>query len=1229
MGGIIGFIVEFVTGIIGNLIANPIQQKLDGMKKKKAGEELFGLFSAKAAANDPTIIMGNARGSIQNGYRKDVYKTRFDIDIPLQQAILAEKRTHNICILSGRYASGKSRSIQQLIVNNDGKNIKKVFKPDFKGTPEELIAQIEKLPEGTLIVLDDINEFWERAASFKPESFIGIFATINDRNLPCVVTIADGVQGFREFMDSAASDISKGRQKSKDILFLEIKDIQENDEVHLWCTTNFRSSLYSKVIGGYIRELSRHAKANIARIAKNDEAVIFLASYIVLKKYRYQKCSYFAMVKRMYEVIVSGDHIRDVKPSIPDIHDKSIQILFNTGLLRRDLDTDRIYVDDTSLFRSFEDYCTSLGSNHFVLLKYLSGTKESERNQIIRLIEMDGNEPVYYSRAISKCLFPGHVELVGKWLFTKFFEGDPLHIKAAYASDPEKMKEIRFATSLLIGRSDSPITLCRQMIGAGIEPNITIVSELLRSANTHKSPQEKREIIQYALEVKDQFNLPADIYFLQMMEVCDASFSMDRAKEAIDLYYTSATLTEDEKLILEASFQKYCKTLAQKADTSERMNEYFELLSNLPDLLARPKEIKALTSRIKGKRGDASTPLFSQLAQMLTDDSTPTQIEESSRDTGIIFIITFCKNANIALSIYNNAVSAIEKRIQPGDDESQLYHMGIIAKMTYPLAKQMKRLKSDDPIVFDICEVIETRIREAMERNDIGAARKMFNSLLNNQPVDALNDSVDALFNLYNDKTIFPGDRDIDNLNSMFESALRAYPQMNHRVHNRNERRQRCEDMRALAERIEDLRKQDNLPANGIYYMFMFKIIDKIQHTDQSFPTADIRDNMIDSLSVEKNELLLCQEVKLTDSIDVVLHNADKCINEMKRGIIQMNLINHLLAKFCSNFCQKEELKTKLNKLVDGSYKTIRHNIHDYQHYMEFFLTTGQISSLQDMTDFLDQSWTAIQRFGSPLREKRGDILCTAISSTHFDFSETLSLVEFAITYDRNCRIQDQSLFHFDTLSVLANKFKQQVPNIKSDETLKDYLDDIQNIIYTLNEIGYDNAKETMNKVKTPIYNAVKNRIPDFDFIRIPFESDDMSIRHDALLQRIDDNGQGYFSTYELQQFMRQELFEINGKIFQDLRENAAPSPESVRENIEFLMLALESAISNNPDLDMNQINKDLYINKYNEFSQYFCSHKNHFLYYDHFFDGFLNEGYIPEEDRERWKQMKQYYFGS
>ena len=1230
MWSIISKVIELLLTKLADWGLIHIKKRFEEKKKKENGEDLSGIFSPNDVKMTPTIIMGD-RGKVEEGFHPELYKQRENIDIPLQTELLKKERNHNIFILSGRYASGKSRAIYELISEDNGKTIDKIYKPGFDIQPQGLIDVISKLPQGVLLILDDVNEFWERSAneSITPEVFKAVFAAINDRNLRCIVTISDGTPGFQEFIDVAHSDAAKGRQKGKSILFLEIDDIEENDEVYRWCTSNFKNSLYSKVIGGYIPELKRYFDANIAKILLEKEAVLFLTSFICLRKFRSQKCSFFQMVNRMYEVIVNKEFITDAKPSFSSLYDSALSVLFDTAMLVRRGDN-RLYIDDTSLFCAFEDYCTRLQSNNPILNKYLSGTKEAERNQIIRLIEMDGNDPVYYSRAITKCIFPGHIELVGEWLFRKFFEGSPLHIKAEYAVDAAKLYEISFASSLLIGRSETPITKSRQIIDAGICPDINMVSELLRAANTHRSPQEKREIMHYALDLKSRYSLPDTIYYLQMIEACEKSYSVERAEKVVSLFFDAETTNDEEETILKRSFRKYTKLLAQKADSNDLITSYFNLLKQVPGLRCESKEIKALTFRISVKHGAAATPLFKQLADALLSDSCPSQINEATRNIGIISILLLCKDPHTSLTIYKKAIDLIDRDNNPGDKDVFLYNIQTKAIMTYPLARVIRRLSSNDPLVFSVNDEIENRIHEALERNDIGAARKLFNALLNNQPVDAYTDSVDALLSIYHDKDIFPEKRDIDNLNSLFESAIRAIPPSGKNIITMDVQKERCENLLELAQMMDQLRISEGLTADGRYYFFMYKIIDAIQHIDPLFPTDSIHNNLIDKEAVKKNELLLCQEVRITNRIEVVSALADNCIALMKRGIIQTNLISHLIKKFCLSFPLNKTLGTKLNILVEGTYNTIRHNVHDYQHFLSYFLTTGKrITSIDDVMDFLDYAWTNLQRFGFPLREKNGDILCTVISSPRFDISETISLINFAIQYDRHCRIQDISLFHFDTLTTLARKFKQQVSTVPSDTTVEVYLDEIQRIIYTLQEIGYDKASNTMNMLKKPISKSIQGRDISFDYIRIPFESDIADIRHNALMQRFDAEGNGYFSTFELTQFIRQELFEINGIIFSDLRESRLPSPNTIGENIDFLMLALESAMNNNPDINLNQINNDLYIKKFEELNRFIPTGNNHFIYYANFFQGYLSEGYIQTICQDKWRSMEQFFFSN
>lgn len=1211
-------------------ITKALKNKHMEVQKKKAGAERYGLFSVKQVCDDPRIIMGD-RGSQKEGFRERVYFER-DIDEELRKHLTGVSRTTNIVVITGRYTNGKSRTIQQFISRE--KVFERIFKPDPTGKFQDLITEVKRLPQGTLIVLDDINEYWVRSeeGSFSLESVKNLFAAINDRNLPCIATISNGSPDYREFCEKVKdNDEAKGRHKEKTIPFIEIEDIQENDEIYMRCTSNFGHSIYAKAIGGYIPELTRHVEVNLNHILNQPVASIFLAAFLILNKFRKQQCTVFEKVNRMYEVIVRTEH-EDRCPPPQSLYDPSLDVLYSTGFLLQCKGRRFLQIDDTTLYRAFENRCAERDVQKPLLLKYLSGTKEAELNQICRLVEMDGDDPEYYARAITKCSYPAHVDTVTRWLFKKFFEGDPLKVKGVFLSKSETMDKLCSALGMVIGRSEKPIPLCDKILASGITPDICLVSELLRAANTNQPPQEKHQIIDYALALKEQYCLDEDMYFLHMMEACDMDYDSERAKKVADIFMDSPSTAD-----LEKGFLRYCKLLAQKADSSDRMDEYFRLLGDVPTLYVNPRIINALVYRINGRKGGAATALFKKLADNLLSDDAPGQIDIQSRNSGILSILRLCKDTRTALDIYHLAASVIKESID-SHSVSYLEDIKVLSVMALYLARLMQRVPYASPEYMDISRILEDCIQDAwyreqdhLHRTDPLAAGKFFNALLNNQPASP--ESLDGLFNLYGDKAVFPGERDINTLNSMAETAIRSLPALSEKNdrHTKEMRALRCENLENLAIRLEELRKKEGLSADGRYYLFLFRIIDNIKHTDSHFDTTAVR-NLINNEEIKNNEILKSLEVKLTGDRDLVHRRADECLDLLKnKGIIQMDLINHLLGKFCDDFHHDTALRDKLDLLVAKTKDRIKHSVHDYQHYLDYILATTS-PSLDEIINEMVEAWTALQCSGAPLRKKNGDILCTVINAPEIDLEDAFAIVDAAIYYDRHYRSQDISIFHFDTLAVLASKYRKEARNITDKRELSRYADEIQRIVDSLTEIGYDDERNTANRLLTPVKQVIEEKQFRHNRIRIPFESTSMSIRHNALLARTvsgdeNDGVGGYCSDYELKAFVNQELYAIQKEVSKNLNHGRTADRNVIEECLEYLLLALRWVRDiYNPELeggiDIQMINRWKYLEAFRNDDPH-----SRFLLYDNFFQGYLGEGYVPEDLRKEWTDMGRFFF--
>lgn len=1212
---------QLLFGVVSNMASSNIQQKLENRFGKLACGRMY---SRKRIVDSPSLLMED-RGE-EAGFRRDLYLKR-TVDDELRRIFAkgAAGRNH-IAIITGRYVSGKTRAIIELLKNPEiSPDINNVLVVEREHEVSEYLSIIKHLRRSTLVLFDDVESFWEvnDEKSITPDSFQRILAAINDRALPCIITISKDAPQCQELLHLSQTDAAKGRRKLSGISIVEIEDILYEDEVHLWCSKNFKNSLYAKAIGGYIPELSRHFEVNIDRIMASEEATLFLIAYIVLEKYRNKKSSFFESINRLYDVINEADSLR-LEP-IRDVYDDRISVLFKTGMLHLASD-ETIHFDDRSLLASFKDRCVKHKSGNDTAEKYLVGTEEAEYNQLLRLIEMDYEDPVYYSRGISKCQYKSHVVDVSGWFVETFFDCReketerpiPLTIKSKYSANTETMREICFTVSLIVGRAQDPIQRCKEYISASIIPNIGVVDELIRAAINVRMPDRKKELFKYAIELKEKYKLKEDLYYYCVLEAYDKGYNDERVKEVIALYHQGVdpalvAVDESSGLQFEKTFADYCKRLVIKATTEEKIDRLFRILTNHEEILVDRKFFIELIRSIHGKyHVRLASIVYKKLAGTLISNS-PAYIPLEICNSAIIEILFFCNDAAVSMWIYDNAIQHINNQLNPADEDA--YRLAVKARgvMTLKLATKMSGLTYTDDLYWPIRDIIENCIKDAHENKDFGAEKKFYNSLLFNQPRGQV-DTLEVCKDIYQNTTLCPLARDINSLNSLFDACVRSLIKVYLEVTDKIAR------WKQLVNDVEGLR--NHLKGDGRYYLFMYQVMDNILHLDSDADISFIRD-IIDQSVVMENDRLLGKEVKMSNDIKTINDIARKCHSQMDLGNIQMDVINQLISQFCDSFADNRELKQWLISLVDGSFDAISHKCHDYYHYFNFFVTVGRIHNVEGVLDYLNKAWSALQHWDFPLRlSNGGDLLCVAINSPKLNLDEALQVFEFAVGYERDCCYRPYKIIDLDAVQMLAAKFSVQAREHDYDANdLMGFAKQIQKIIYSLPEIEYSDKDSTFKKVKNPIQGTLKGWGLNY-VLWIPIESPNTSIRHDTFLSRTDSDGVFRGNAYEMSAFIYQEIFSINKEILKDIRSNVS-TPHDMSEQIEFLILALQSVLDEKMDVKLAEINearfraffRQVYSNKLGATGSKWFSYAN-------FFQGYLNEGYVPERFIDQWKSL-------
>lgn len=1214
---------------------------------------------------NPSLVIGD-RASEKDGFDEKQYLKREDIDTVLEVNFDVEDpkdRGHNIVVITGRHASGKSRVVWEFIRSDAGARFKTVYIPRIstkaewdgrKAGKEDLRQEMARIKPSSLVVLDDIDNLLDMGyRGLTPESLLEILARVNDRDQACIITLSSTVPDYREILELLHSDSALGRRKTKRILFLEIEDIKRGDETFLWCTANLPMNRYSKVIGGYIPQLTRYADVNIQRILAEPSAVLYLTSFIILKKFRNRFRVLEDRIEQLYGTIRTKDLLDDL-PESPD--PERIRVLFDIGMLRRCGSGNDVEVDDDGLFESFTFYCVTHGKSNKVqdrvICRYLSESLAAETDQAIRLVEAGhGEDPAIYSRILTRTKYPELRAGATNWFIKKFFEHSypeggkspfPVRLRPEYASDPERIPEIEFAAGIIVGRAEDPIGRCESFLNAGIKPNINLVCELIRASMDHKLPQERKDIKDYALGLKRDAGIGDSLYFCLVSEASDPDYDEERIRRALDLYdeccsiYTDPSTKDDEQLdnLVNTMFS-YRSRLIEKADSKERILRYFSLLRNYPELRPDKSGVKKVVFKISGKAGSTADPLLLLLVEGLLAAG-PDTIGEDARNTGLLCIIDNCQEIQTGLDIYDRIAPKVESSMHPAFTVEYKQKEKFLNVMAIRLARKMKRLSLESGLYSRIQAILKERTHSACLNDDFGAAGKLYNIVLNSQPLRPAGKALDNLFSLYGDESWLSGKRDIDSLNSAFQNAIEIFrvDPSKRKYSAEMPRDERCRRLRQTALLFDKLRRDGKIEADGRFKLFMFRTIEQIRNIDGRFPTDDIRERIEFDESVErlnettlrKEELLWCQVIRLSSSPTVPVRAAEICLKLAEKEDFLMDTINHLITAYCERFPGNGYLKGILEGLEARTLDAIPHSIHDYCHYMAFDTQAGSLRDAEDAIRFIDGAWTRLQHINQPLRETgKADLLCRAISTRVFDLQQAIDIVNFAIMYDRRYRYRPTPILSQDVILELVKKFRKEEEDRNRDperwpvnrDILLGYADQIQEIIYSLDSVSYPDKDFVFRHIKNPIDAPLAEKYGRREFTRIPMESDVPDIRRAALMKRIDESGRARCSAFEANCFLYQELFQANSVILHDCgKRNEAP--EDIGDYLDHILLILESMKEDGRNLDLTAVNRDRF--------QKVFQRTPHWMYYENFFEGYLLGGYVPEDLADRWRDAAEDY---
>lgn len=989
--GLIGSIIGLIEKVF-SVVSSP-QFKEWLLRKKKENPHRVK-YSRDEIVQNPSYIMGD-RGFEENGFNEKLYLQR-DIDDKLRRIFNDKDNSSSKTVfIAGRPVSGKSRAVWELVRSDIGNCFTSVYIPKASADLNELKKEIHGLSKTTLVLFDEIEDLIEQQKDHEDALIllIAIFNDINNKNQPCIITAASTSVYFDDIKKIVTADSAQGKNKTKQTNLIEISDIAKDDDVYKWCTNNYNITKHSQTIGGYIAKLPRHTNYISRNILTNRSAAIYFTSIVILRKFRNRHKTLIDRASCLYSVIRKNDNPCDIPA--PPVEDE-ISVLFKSGLFKKGNGV--IVVNDELMYESLLGLCAQGNGMADICVKYLSNTRESEKEQIARLLDMDRTDPSIYSRIMTRSIYRSNIRDISdlfNWQFFRTKSVDtrcvPMELKPEYQN---KKSEISFTISIFIGRDKFPIDRCVEYIKSGIEPNIEIVDELLRSAHNNWSLDARNEIATYAEELKKKYCLKENLFYYQLIEQMDCNYEEARIEKFLKLYPLEKVAAQnegdrDERLEdIETNYHRYCFYLTQKADSPERLNSYFELLKKYPGLKLERQAIKRLVDKIR--ETIVATSLYEQLAKNLLD-TPPELIDMETRNAGLICIMDNCENLNVDLYIYNRIHKEIYDNIACVTDgemflrDSQKKMLNI---MSISLARQIRRKSRDDEHYDEIQKILKERILSSYATNDCGSADKLFNVILNNQPLIPKQGAIDNLIELYNDQSLKKEKRDIDNLNSAFENAIDAYDTCKN-----------TEKLKEIAFTFDKLRQNSGVVMDGRYKMMMFRIMRKLNEPQDVKEIKDLInfDSNICNITTEsllENELLWCQEILMCKNVDLPLKIAEECRKLVQKDKYPVNTMNHLYSVFCDRFNNNKLLQNWLQNLEDATFDNITHTVFDYQNYLKFNAVTGKIKTVDEVQSYLENAWNKLQSLNEPLIiPSKADLLMVAISLDEVNINGAIKIL--------------------------------------------------------------------------------------------------------------------------------------------------------------------------------------------------------------------------------------------
>lgn len=1042
--------IEWITTLIG--IGGSFAANIASAAVTKEKKDTKGLYNVKDVK--PRQIMGD-RGDEDNGFYPNLFYQPL-VGNAVPDAV--SNSNINLVVITGRFASGKSRAVYEFLKSDECKYSNVFIVPttgERRSCIEYVSSQIETLnPDDTIVVIDDINNIFDVDAS---DLGLGsILSTLTNRSFKVLITLSKGERFYKKFMDNCrvGCDLYRGKRSGSVIKTIEIPKIEKGDNCFIWCRTNFFSGLYSTVIGGYIPNLKRSIERNLYIINNYETARNLLISYYVGVKFRHNEGVKAYHIRKMY-TLKFGD-ISDAD------FDDAIETLKALGFIAEDYDYEgegtAYKVNDMMIYDAFVSQCGCglMGKQAYSLM---ANTIDAEKEQSKWLLSTDPDSPTLYSRI----LFHSRLKE------TKDYAKECLN---GILNDEEHFSQEHLQPYL-----EDPIPALIEIYGEGeyyevrklieqkgIVPTIEIVCALLRI-----SPRTliQDEIVDYAQHLVNKFELQRTIYYYRCVEQLDPEYDMQRV-EAVQAIYDDDP--DGEFMLL--NYQRYCTELLSKA-MNKSMSDFFWDNIAPTGLTLNKKSVYSYCDNVSKKTRNlqSETLLVDFFVRSAKYDW------DINRCTMASILLEACPTFGVCYNLYNVVIDSL------GEEDIENHALSldeVRCMLIFPLLNKLSYKREDD--VDKARELVLQCLSSGDERDDVwfSSRRKILNKYLSRMG------SYDSML----EELKFITDSNLkDFVND--DTIATAVSVVNKTMDDNFNYRGVLEDVK----KISELKAEYGKVTHPSYNTSLYKLARRM--LDRKADVAEVSELLgyVDESVGTDNEIIVAARLGCILNEEEAIREIEEQKDKIKDDhYINPDMISNLMMSVNGRFRKSRLIREKMEELIKCYVKHVNIPNHSlYRQLLRYDLATGKLKpeNLIEKVDSLNDRFLAAQM---PLVDNGYDLFRVCIKSPFVDVWTALDLL-YEVDRQSLADSRKSDLWRVKLLKNFVEKMTRD-NTLTSEDVRTIVTGDLQDMIDR--HIDVDYSTDINNIVKSLGVLKRRYNIKGFFALNFPLTSIYPNMRHGA-----------------------------------------------------------------------------------------------------------------------------------